>query len=182
MPYTKTNWVDKTPTNSGTPVNADNLNKIEQGIENATLQTEQHITNSDIHVTPEEKAEWLTKADNIETLQGQVQTAQDDISSLSENKADLSNGKVPKEQLPYYNNSPALYAGETPLYGTTIVDIDDEGNPVIREDGSGDYLLHLTVLGMPMLRYIGNTVKDSVTGIKYVFTITNGTVILQAIN
>ncbi len=109
----------------------------------------------------------------------------DDIAELKGKmtaKADLVNGIVPDGQLPYYNNSPALYAGETPLYGTTIVDIDDEGNPVIREDGSGDYLLHLTVLGMPMLRYIGNTVKDSVTGIKYVFTITNGTVILQAIN
>jgi hypothetical protein len=35
MPYTKTNWVDKTPTNSGTPVNAANMNKIEQGIEAA---------------------------------------------------------------------------------------------------------------------------------------------------
>jgi len=42
MSYEKTNWVDKTPTNSGTPVNADNLNKIEQGIENATLHAEQN--------------------------------------------------------------------------------------------------------------------------------------------
>jgi hypothetical protein len=42
MSYIKTNWVDKTPTNSGTPVNADNLNKIEQGIENATLHAEQN--------------------------------------------------------------------------------------------------------------------------------------------
>lgn len=42
MPYTKTNWVDKTPTNSGTPVNADNLNKIEEGIEDVTLHAEQN--------------------------------------------------------------------------------------------------------------------------------------------
>ena len=35
MAYEKTNWIDKTPTNSGTPINADNLNKIEEGIEAA---------------------------------------------------------------------------------------------------------------------------------------------------
>jgi hypothetical protein len=36
MSYEKTNWVDRTPTNSGTPINATNLNKIEQGIKDAT--------------------------------------------------------------------------------------------------------------------------------------------------
>ena len=36
MSYEKTNWVDRTPTNSGTPINAENMNKIEEGIKDAT--------------------------------------------------------------------------------------------------------------------------------------------------
>ncbi|OQA48431.1 MAG: hypothetical protein BWY46_01377 [Firmicutes bacterium ADurb.Bin300] len=120
-------------------------------------------------------------ADNIETLQGQVQTAQDDISSLSENKADLSNGKVPKEQLPYFNESQTVYVGDTALYGTTLMDVDEQGNPVLRENGQGDYLLAVTFLGVPFLKYIGNAVTDDITGIKYSFTISNGNAILQQI-
>jgi len=37
MPYTKTDWVDKVDgVSAGTPVTAENLNKIEKGIVDAT--------------------------------------------------------------------------------------------------------------------------------------------------
>lgn len=120
-------------------------------------------------------------ADNITALQGQMQTAQDDISSLSENKADLSNGKVPKEQLPYFNESQTVYVGDIALYGTTLIDVDEQGNPVLRENGQGDYLLAVTFSGVPFLKYIGNAITDDITGIKYSFTISNGNVVLQQI-
>lgn len=98
-----------------------------------------------------------------------------------EKKADLVDGIVPDNQLPYYNDSPALYAGDVPLYGTTFADVDDDGNIVIKEDGSGDYLLTITILGVVLARYIGNEVTDNVTGQKYSFTISNGIVELKEI-
>lgn len=98
-----------------------------------------------------------------------------------EKKADLVDGIVPDSQLPYYNDSPALYAGDIPLYGTTFADVDDSGNIVIKEDGSGDYLLTVTILGVVLARYIGNEVTDDVTGKKYSFTISNGVAVLKEI-
>ena len=97
------------------------------------------------------------------------------------NKADLIDGIVPDNQLPYYNDSPALYAGGVPLYGTTFADIDDNGNIVIKEDGSGDYILTVTILGVVLAKYIGKEVTDNVTGQKYSFTISNGIVELKEI-
>lgn len=96
-------------------------------------------------------------------------------------KADLVDGIVPENQLPYFNATPALFAGDVPLYGTTFADVDDIGNIVIKEDGSGDYLLTVTILGVVLARYIGNEVADKVTGQKYSFTISNGIVELKEI-
>ena len=98
-----------------------------------------------------------------------------------EKKADLVDGIVPDNQLPFYNASPALYAGDVPLYGTTFADIDDDGNIVIKEDGSGNYLLTVTILGVVLAKHIGKEVTDNVTGQKYSFTISNGIVELKEI-
>ena len=123
-----------------------------------------------------------TKVDKTEYESGMAEKVdKTTYTAEMKKKADLVDGKVPDSQLPYYNDSPALYAGDVPLYGTTFADIDDDGNIVIKEDGSGDYLLSVTILGVVFAKYIGKEVTDKVTGQKYSFTISNGVVELKEI-
>lgn len=53
------------------------------------------------------------------------------------------NGVIPEENLPCFNKSSTLFADGIPLYGTRFVDVTEDGEIIIREDGSGDYLLTL---------------------------------------
>lgn len=53
------------------------------------------------------------------------------------------NGIIPEENLPCFNKSSTLFADGIPLYGTRFVDVTEDGEIIIREDGSGDYLLTL---------------------------------------
>ena len=53
------------------------------------------------------------------------------------------NGVIPEKNLPCFNKSSTLFAGGIPLYGTRFVDVTEDGEIIIREDGSGDYLLTL---------------------------------------
>ena len=123
-----------------------------------------------------------TKVDKTEYESGMAEKVdKTTYTAEMKKKADLVDGIVPDSQLPYYNDSPALYAGDVPLYGTTFADVDDDGNIVIKEDGSGDYLLSVTILGVVFAKYIGKEVTDKVTGQKYSFTISNGVVELKEI-
>lgn len=51
------------------------------------------------------------------------------------------NGIIPEENLPCFNKSDTLFAEGVPLYGTRFVDVTEDGEIIIRKDGSGDYLL-----------------------------------------
>ena len=53
------------------------------------------------------------------------------------------NGIIPEKNLPCFNKSSTLFADGIPLYGTRFVDVTEDGEIIIREDGSGDYLLTL---------------------------------------
>ena len=53
------------------------------------------------------------------------------------------NGVIPEKNLPCFNKSSTLFADGIPLYGTRFVDVTEDGEIIIREDGSGDYLLTL---------------------------------------
>ena len=64
----------------------------------------------------------------------------------------------------------------------TFIDVDEDSNPVIHEDGGGDYILAVTPSGRPYAKYVGVAViEDEVTHIKYKFTIQNAEVILRQI-
>ena len=74
------------------------------------------------------------------------------------------NGIIPEENLPYFNKSDTLYANGEPLYGTQFVDVTDEGEILIREDGSGDYLLTIladgTVTAIKVILHIEDNLES----------------------
>lgn len=104
-------------------------------------------------------------------------------------RSKIGDGETPYDMLhfddekfeKFIEDNAVIYAGDYILNGTTFADVDDNGNVVIKEDGSGDYLLTITILGVVLARYIGNEVTDKVTGQKYSFTISNGIVELKEI-
>lgn len=121
--------------------------------------------------------ERMTEVENdVENLQNEKAEKTDVENALAE-KADLSKGKIPYEQLP----GDVVTINGITLYPTTFVDVDDNGEVFLREDGSGDYLLYVTILGVPMLRYMGNAITDDVTGVSYSFIISNGAAVLKEI-
>lgn len=118
-----------------------------------------------------------TSAEHTEQISANTEKVKD----LDENKADLVGGVVPDAELPYYNRTPNLYAGETLLFPIVFVDVDDTGAFYLREDGYGDYLLYIPMDGVPRLKYIGKAVTDDVTGVSYNLTVSNGEVDLKEI-
>lgn len=129
-------------------------------------------------------------AENIAALTERMAGAENDVENLQNEKAekadvdnaligkaDLSKGKIPYEQLP---GNVVTINGIT-LYPTTFVDVDDNGEVFLREDGSGEYLLYVTILGVPMLRYMGNAITDDVTGVSYSLTVSNSAAVLKEI-
>ncbi len=91
-------------------------------------------------------------ADNIVEMQVSVGVLEANVLALQTEKADLVDGVVPLEQLPPISTAPTLYIGDTPLYATTFVDMDDDGQPVLREDGRGDYILHMGMSGDVLIK------------------------------
>lgn len=96
---------------------------------------------------------------------------------LSDGKADLINGVVPDDQLPYRSESPTLYADGKPLYPVTFADLVD-GKLVINENGDGEYLIACTPGGTVYARNMTNNVTDPVTGIVYRLDMVNNQPIL----
>lgn len=82
-----------------------------------------------------------------------------------EKKADLVDGIVPDSQLPYYNDSPALYAGEVPLYGTSFCDESDDGEMIVRDDGSGDFLISVAINGTVFAKDLKQFISTDMTEI-----------------
>ena len=71
------------------------------------------------------------------------------------------NGVIPDEYLPEFNKGGTLYANDVPLYGTRFVDVTESGEIIIREDGSGDYLLTLLEDGTAMAVKVKTHVVNS---------------------
>lgn len=90
-------------------------------------------------------------------------------------------GIIPETQLPHFNKTPNVYVDGKLLNPVVFFDTDGNGGFILREDGSGEYLLHIPEDGVPRLKYIGNTVTDEITGIRYSLTITNGAAVLEQI-
>ena len=96
-------------------------------------------------------------------------------------KVDLVDGIVPDEQLPYYNKAQNVYVDGVLLYPTTFVDVDENGEVYLRADGGGEYLLYVSLDGIPRIRYMGNAITDDVTGVSYSLTVSNGAAVLKQI-
>lgn len=71
------------------------------------------------------------------------------------------NGVIPEENLPCFNKSSTLFANGAPLYGTRFVDVSENGEIIIREDGSGDYLLTVLEDGTAMAIKVKTHVLDT---------------------
>lgn len=71
------------------------------------------------------------------------------------------NGVIPDKFLPEFNKGGTLYANNVPLYGTRFVDVTEDGEIIIREDGSGDYLLTLLEDGTAMAVKVKTHVVNS---------------------
>lgn len=115
-----------------------------------------------------------------ENLQTDLDTVEATATDLQQGKADKVNGKVPDEQLPYYNSSPTILVEGVPLYPVTFADVKD-GKAILTDDGSGDYLIGCTPNGTVILRDVSNNVTDPVTGIVYRLDVTDGKPILTKI-
>lgn len=96
-------------------------------------------------------------------------------------KADLVDGIISDEQLPYYNKTQNIYIDGFLLYPTTFVDVDESGQVILRADGSGEYLLYVPIDGIPRIKYMGNVVTDEVTGKSYSFAVSDGVAVVKQI-
>ncbi len=56
---------------------------------------------------------------------------------------------------------PIVYIDGTPIYGSRFFDVDKNGNAILREDGSGDYLLTVLENGSVILRDVITQVTDN---------------------
>jgi hypothetical protein len=101
-------------------------------------------------------------------------------SIAEEAEARTAADSVLREAVENKNASPTIWVNEIPLYGSTFIDLDG-GVPVLRADGRGDWLIHLTIRNRPLARYTGNQVADDVTGIKYLLTVSGGNVLLREV-
>jgi hypothetical protein len=97
------------------------------------------------------------------------------VETQARNAAD----NVLREEIENKSASPTIWVNGKPLYGSTVIDLDENNNPVLREDGRGDWLIHLTMLNRPLAKYIGKQITDAVTGVKYLFTVSGGEVSLE---
>ena len=61
---------------------------------------------------------------------------------------------------PGSNTSPTVWVGDIPLYGATFVDVAAGGRPILREDGRGEHLIHVTILLAPLLRHVYSGTAD----------------------
>lgn len=125
----------------------------------------------------EDIADLTTTTENLQT---DLTAVEAEATELRQDKADKVNGKVPDEQLPYYNSSPTILVDGVPLYPVTFADVKD-GKATLADDGSGDYLMGCTPNGTVILRDISNNVTDPVTGIVYRLDVTDGKPILTKI-
>lgn len=76
----------------------------------------------------------------------------------------------------------ALFINGIQLIGTTLVDVDSDGNVILREDGGGDYILATNYNGQPYVKklYTGK-ITDTVTSKIYTIAIDNGVVTLKEV-
>lgn len=130
--------------------------------------------------TTEHTEDIADLATTTENLQTDLTAVEAEAIELRQNKADKVNGKVPDEQLPYYNSSPTILVDGVPLYPVTFADVKN-GKATLADDGSGDYLMGCTPNGTVILRDISNNVTDPITGIVYRLDVTDGKPILTKI-
>lgn len=145
MAYEKTIWIDKTPTNSGTPVNAANMNKIEDGVEAAS----NHIEDSSIHVTQEEKSNWNGKAENSDFINHK----QDLIAHAYEGEKEYWNRAIHQEELPPPNNDVYTYGELGGLSDDFYVVTHDKANALNLPYSAG-VLNKIAAAGLVIFRYM----------------------------
>ena len=87
-------------------------------------------------------------------------------------------GKIPGAA----NPSKYLIAAGTVLCPSTFVDVTEEGEVFLRADGSGSYLVHVSVHDEVFAKDMRNHVVDDSTGIKYLVAMSSGVVTLKEVN
>lgn len=80
------------------------------------------------------------------------------------------------------SSSKCLTVGDTILCPSTFVDVTEDGEVFLREDGSGSYLVHVSMQDEVFAKDMRNHVVDNSTGIKYLVTMSSGIVTLKEVN
>lgn len=102
------------------------------------------IKNADIQPGKATKVTYDTKG----LVTGGEQLTPDDIPALDFSK--IATGRAP-----------VLFADGKPLYGSRFVDVDENGNFVLRDDGKGDWLISVTEDGTALLTKVVTAVADN---------------------
>ena len=75
-----------------------------------------------------------------------------------------------------------LVASDVVLCPPTFVDVTKEGDVFLRADGTGSYLVHVSVYDEVFTKDMRNHVVDDSTGIKYLVAMSEGVVTLKEVN
>ncbi len=102
------------------------------------------IKNADIQPGKATKVTYDAKG----LVTGGEQLTPDDIPALDFSK--IATGRAP-----------VLFADGKPLYGSRFVDVDENGNFVLRDDGKGDWLISVTEDGTALLTKVVTAVADN---------------------
>ena len=102
------------------------------------------IKNADIQPGKATKVTYDSKG----LVTGGEQLTPDDIPALDFSK--ITTGRAP-----------VLFADGKPLYGSRFVDVDENGNFVLRDDGKGDWLISVTEDGTALLTKVVTAVADN---------------------
>lgn len=102
------------------------------------------IKNADIQPGKATKVTYDAKG----LVTGGEQLTPDDIPALDFSK--ITTGRAP-----------VLFADGKPLYGSRFVDVDENGNFVLRDDGKGDWLISVTEDGTALLTKVVTAVADN---------------------
>lgn len=90
------------------------------------------------------------------------------ISETGEIRSKIGNGYTPYKRLPFMDevikqhleSDTTLTVDGFPLFSTTFVELSNNGDIILREDGEGDYILSVTFTGNVFAKQIGKTFED----------------------